>query len=210
MYRAFFVLSRVDPLGTDDGEAGENPFGFPGVNFPKPPTLSDIQAKIEEWKRKVDSLTIAAAKSECEAWAKFDKQLGDKWRKKLSKCPCTRPDKKKGWIESPTDVKTHPGCKTCFRSSPKLVPPNPLQGGQQCCYDKAGNLITSGSGSGTIDRRNPFANPLGHFIHDVYPALVCAKAGMIDVYIERRPNDPGEDANGKPCTDNPTKPQQNP
>lgn len=103
--------------------------------------------------------------------------------------------------ESPSDVITHPGCATCFRSFEVLS----MSGGQQYCYDQDGSLITSGTGGGTVDGVTP-VNPLGYFIHDVFPYLVCKKAGMLDDYEIFGPIDQGIDPNGNPCAKNPTPP----
>ncbi|XZE34501.1 RHS repeat-associated core domain-containing protein [Pirellulaceae bacterium SH501] len=210
LYRQGMHIRRVDPLGTDDDDPGDNPFGFPRIRLPIPLTKEDIQKIIDEWIKKINDMAEDEAKAQCQLWLDFDTKLGDDWLKKLPTCPCTKAgaegSKKPKWVEFPTDVNSHKGYSTCFRSAPSLLPPNPAQGGQQCCYDDKGNLITSGTGAGTPDRRNPSLNPLGHFIHDVYPWLVCSKGGMLDKYLERRPNDQGEDENGKPCEENPTNP----
>lgn len=121
-------------------------------------------------------------------------------------CPCSEADvkgKPTKWWYSPVDNSTHPGCANCYRSLPVPNLKNALgvlAPGQQCCYDKSGQLITDGSGAGTIDKVNSISNPLLHFATDVWPSMVCNKAGMTAFYLERRPQDRGP--TGKPCTDN--------
>lgn len=152
------------------------------------------------------------AAAQCDLWADLDKKLyGDDWLKKLKPCPCKKADALKPDFEPyPSDVLTHAGCEICYRTPFK--PGSPLRSGQQCCYDKSGELITSGTGAGTPDFYHPIIvlNPAGHFINDVYPFLVCKKAGRMDKYWERRPPNKGDDGNGNACKDNPTKPLPNP
>ncbi len=195
-----FGLQRLKPPGMFD-----NPFDLPPLS-----ALSPIQLKkkLEELKKSVEEKTVEVCKKECEAWLKWDARWGDDWLVDLPKCPCDKANINSGqWQESPGDKTTHPGCSTCFRSTPRYLtvwPPVWIQAGQQCCYDEQGKLITSGPGAGTPDRRSPGINIGGHFYWDVYPYLVCKKAGMLDDYISRRPNDQGADKDGKECPKNPT------
>lgn len=60
----------------------------------------------------------------------------------------------------------HPGASWCMRSDTSSG------SGQQCCYDKQGDLITSGLGAGTPDRQAASARNglyLNHYNHDVAP-----------------------------------------
>jgi hypothetical protein len=156
---------------------------------------------MDSFLNELNNWTVDQSKEWCQNWIALDKLLGDKWLNKLPDFPCSQPgSKEKGWKEVPTDVNSHPGCSTCFRSAPANFL-NLNSSGQQCCYDKDGKLITSGTGSGTADRRNALNNPLGHFFADVQPWLVCSKAGMLAEYLDRRPNNKGSE-NEKPCPEN--------
>jgi RHS repeat-associated protein len=77
----------------------------------------------------------------------------------------------------------HPGATECFR---EIVPRDSSSlAGAQCCYDRAGNLITTGVGAGTLDFVAPAveAEPngqcinapdrvFGHFNVDVVPWII--------------------------------------
>ncbi len=79
------------------------------------------------------------------------------WYKALPDCPCRNPDLtgvklNDGWAKDKGDTGTyHAGAAECFRSYPP-VKTAAGNSGQQCCYDKAGNLITGGTGAGTPDK----------------------------------------------------------
>ena len=73
--------------------------------------------------------------------------------------------------------------------------------GQQCCYGRDGLLITGVPGGGTVDLISPDVSPVGHFVQDVLPFLLCCKAGIFsdcDEYYEHRPSDPGFDYSPPP------------
>ena len=92
-------------------------------------------------------------------WYEGEKKKGNKWNDGLSACPCKidgtkcpDPDK---W-ENPSDSLHgyHKGASNCMRSKTAGGQP-----GEQCCYDKNGNLITSGTGAGSADKASPKKMP---------------------------------------------------
>ena len=71
--------------------------------------------------------------------------------------------------------------------------------GQQCCYDKNGNLITGGESAGTPDKVAP-QGPFDTYFHweeDVQTFNWCKDSGNIDKYWEVRPPN-----NGNKCKEN--------
>lgn len=111
----------------------------------------------------------------------------DPWYTKLPACPCENPDKNgvvlnDGWARDHTNVdKYHNGAAVSYRSYP-YVRTSAGKSGQQCCYDKTGKLITSGSGAGTPDKvatargekadgtmKVRFFAVAGHYFRDVRP-----------------------------------------
>jgi hypothetical protein len=168
-----------------------------------------IEDAIEKSKKLADSMTVEAAKKYCKDWADNEDALIKKgWLKRLPDCPCTAADAKADPGTWSNDLgqaifNLHPGCDECYRAeAPRLglldmkAPP-----GQQCCY-KDGNLVNQGPGAGTPDVIAPGlypGSPLFHYAADVEPAIICAKAGMSDEYLKRRPPNQGKDKNGKPC-----------
>ncbi len=95
----------------------------------------------------------------------------------------------------------HPGASACCRSTFT----NAHGAGQQCCYDAAGDLITSGSGAGTPDRAPPGTRR--HWNWDVRPFRLaesidkpCCDDRYRRMYNEARPPNQGT---GK-CKDNPS------
>ena len=67
----------------------------------------------------------------------------------------------------------HPGAETEFRSAEPIEYQTQhgkvMNIGQQCTYDKQGELITEGPGAGTPDSVSPEHNTKGHYIQDVRP-----------------------------------------
>jgi AMOP domain len=112
---------------------------------------------------------------------------GGSWYTKLPACPCENPDKNgvvlnDGWARDGTNLdKYHNGAAASYRSYP-YVKTSEGKSGQQCCYDKDGKLIKSGSGAGTPDKvatcRGEKSNGkmkvtsfavIGHYFRDVKP-----------------------------------------
>ena len=123
------------------------------------------------------------------------KQAQNAWYTLLPNCPCKNPDWQgvqttDGWAEDKGDIhKYHSGAYQCFRSYPYRVTPEG-KSGQQCCYDKSGKLIRSGSGAGTPDKVSTcsgedkhgvmtlrFAGLIGHYVKDVMPWQKAGKSG---------------------------------
>ena len=109
----------------------------------------------------------------------WDPRVPPGWFNRIPLCPCNvatlkaiagTEDPKQGRLkvsQDPSDaVKTfHPGAVQCWRmwySSDAA--------GNQCCFDRIGNLITSGPAAGTPDMVNP-DNLLGHYTFDVKPFM---------------------------------------
>lgn len=119
---------------------------------------------------------------------------GKKWYDKLPGCPCKNPDRNgvvlgDGWAKDKANIKKyHKGAAASYRS----YPPVKTQEGascQQCCYDKNGDLITSGRGAGTPDKSSAckgednngamtirFFGLIGHYWKDVKPWAKFMKA----------------------------------
>jgi hypothetical protein len=81
------------------------------------------------------------------------------WLDKLPACPCESPDKNgirlnDGWAKDKGDLdKYHKGASESYRSYP-AIETSEGSSGQQCCYDKNGQLITGGRAAGTPDKEN--------------------------------------------------------
>ena len=66
--------------------------------------------------------------------------------------------------------------------------------GNQCCYDKQGNLVVGAPGGGTVDRVSPGKSKVDHFLEDVLPFLWCCTglfSNCRDTYYRFRPSDDG-------------------
>ncbi|MDP2322839.1 MAG: RHS repeat-associated core domain-containing protein [Gammaproteobacteria bacterium] len=148
---------------------------------------------------------------DCCKWYESEKRRikGTRWLDSLPNCPCSigvpasNPDPETWADPSPADPAFHPGGGgNCMRSrAPREW--DPSGSGQQCCYDKNGNLITDGPAAGTPDASAPWG-PLGIFDHwreDVRPFKWCRDAGMLDKYLALRPPN-----NGNKCAWNGTPP----
>jgi len=70
--------------------------------------------------------------------------------------------------------------------------------GQQCCYDRDGNYITTNGPAGSADYRFPATLYLQHQSSDYFPYKVCCvdsnDPDFCEKYYEMRPKD-----NGSPC-----------
>jgi hypothetical protein len=88
------------------------------------------------------------------------------WKDFVANCPANAAAAAAaGWSADPAASvnKFHPGATSCYRE--------PCARGffaNQCCYDAAGNLITSGAGAGTPDIISP-EHSMKHFGTDVLP-----------------------------------------
>ena len=68
--------------------------------------------------------------------------------------------------------------------------------GNQCCYDKQGNIIVGPPGGGTVDKVAPrsIRSKINHFFEDVLPFMWCCKgefSNCRDTYYRFRPSDDG-------------------
>jgi hypothetical protein len=116
-----------------------------------------------------------------------DYSTNEDWLEKLPACPCESPDKygiklNDGWAKDKGNInKYHQGATESFRSYPAILT-SEGHSGQQCCYDKNGNLITEGRAAGTPDKENTcdgensegimtirFTSLLAHYYKDVKP-----------------------------------------
>ncbi len=81
----------------------------------------------------------------------------------------------------------HPGAVNCFRSSSRTS-----ESGQQCCYDKDGNIIVGPPGGGTEDTYSPdgLTDTSRHFLYDVVPWFACCYfSDQCDKYYLYRKSD---------------------
>ena len=146
--------------------------------------------------------SIPTAADCCKQWAAAQEGAGNAWLKSLPDCPCSLAEAKKMKGATPPTKpgqQYHPGCEFEVRI------PVASGAGQQCCYDKGGELITNGLGAGTPDKTSPqgWGSYSGHWIDDVDPFHKCGEAGMLHLYFKFRPPNQGKDKNGKPCKKNP-------
>ena len=135
-----------------------------------------------------------------------DKNDTTKWYNLLPGCPCRNPDfdsihLNDGWAREPLKEEMrglqklfaskknfksyHVGAEASFRSYPAvntIIDGKKFHSGQQCTYDKTGNLIKSGAGAGTPDKVCPvkgenkkglmrvsFIKVMGHYKYDAKP-----------------------------------------
>lgn len=130
------------------------------------------------------TLLASVAAAGCQSMRAAEGPAG-RWAVRLPSCPCRGPQPTElgdGWaVDRVSSLKQHPGAALCFRSYPP-VRTEAGRSGQQCCYDRAGSLVTSGSAAGTPDRATSCrgerldgrmtVHPLGfvsHVLKDVRP-----------------------------------------
>jgi len=201
-------ISRIDFLGLD------------GFQPPTPYKLSPEAEKIlgemleeefQEWKDENDDLSWLKDLPDCPCKIDkytymtfgFQRRTGYSVRSWDDYCPL----EEEGVWSSPSDLLFgyHEGASVCIRSN-KLGKNG--KSGQQCCYDKDGDLITHGVGAGTPDKTSTSVNnfgPGGHQEQDVRPFDVAMLLDGSDYpginteeYLKRRPPN-----NGKKCDKNP-------
>jgi len=100
-------------------------------------------------------------------------------------------------------VITHTGAWFLDREIHQLVSLSDNQGsGQQCCYDKDGQLLVGPPGGGTVDLYAPtdWTGFLKHLNHDVRPFFYCCRGEFsnCDSYYKKRPSDDGSRYNLQP------------
>eukprot|EP01006_Ploeotia_vitrea_P026673 TRINITY_DN59635_c0_g2_i1.p1 TRINITY_DN59635_c0_g2~~TRINITY_DN59635_c0_g2_i1.p1 ORF type:complete len:365 (-),score=145.71 TRINITY_DN59635_c0_g2_i1:170-1222(-) len=162
-----------------------------------------------EWKQEWDRLHVHGRG--------INKNLFIGWLNHIPYCPCSEADAARlertggksmtptpgeevgGWAASQHFIdRYHPGAHKCYRSGPAHW--GHMNWAQQCCYNKAGKLITEGLGAGTADFGIGGANVgIGdHIIHDVNPFKTCCEECQSDncdycrgYYFAVRPADKG-------------------
>lgn len=99
------------------------------------------------------------------------------WHLYLPDCPLNTRliDSNRWYVENSFIDVYHPDAATCCRSADTFLSPRaPIHHRQQCCYNRAGNLITQGAGAGTPDfGAESVLDPqweagLGHRTYDVF------------------------------------------
>ncbi|XP_078360269.1 sushi domain-containing protein 2-like isoform X2 [Oculina patagonica] len=84
----------------------------------------------------------------------------------------------------------HFGATHCFRTNT----PSNQGAGQQCCYNKQGNLMVGPQNGGSLDRFHIETGVpvFSHFFHDLVPYLdCCLLSDNCAKYFEKRPSDDG-------------------
>jgi hypothetical protein len=131
-------------------------------------------------RRKIAKALLRAAEDAFGRWVDKEKEDSD-WLDSLPDCPCDVEDSRKAsevW-HPPSALfvaSYHPGADVCIRSKIQGSG-DPAEPGQQCCYDKNGELITRGAGAGTPDKVSPdcdgdfehIMQTSGHQVEDVLP-----------------------------------------
>ena len=124
----------------------------------------------------------------------------------LPDCPCTEDEIRQDehFKESKSMVETfHPGAASGWRSEKPVVHElangETIYPGQQCTFDKGGDLITHGEGAGSVDGVSPEHSTWQHFVYDVDPAIRLSP----EEYREQRPAN-----NGNGCKTNPSIPEE--
>ena len=139
--------------------------------------------------------------TKCTEWYKAEKSGDMAWLSHLNenfKCPCrvNQTHSIVKWLEHLEEIDNpsnrtwvrdiactangqpscsyyHPGANGCLRS---LGIDKPSGAGQQCCYNKKGNILKAGSkGAGTPDRGHSLWHPFDHDKYDVKPFVWCCK-----------------------------------
>ncbi|XP_072289015.1 sushi domain-containing protein 2 [Eucyclogobius newberryi] len=151
--------------------------------------------------------SAAWAESKCLQWDVLEKTLPN-FLNELMDCPCTlaqaRADTGRFHTDYSCNIETgsvctyHPGCVHCVRS----VQASPTYGaGQQCCYDRSGNLVLTGDSTGgsTPDRAHDWGSPpygkpprvpgYSHWLYDVMSFFYCCLwSDNCPIYLKNRPS----------------------
>lgn len=163
-----------------------------------------------------------AAEFGCDAWSDSQPDPST-WNQHILPCPNTyrqaqvatgeyKPDTmcKDGWL-IPTVIPIIGNCwfhqgrpqfnedsaAACYRSKAY----NSEGAGGQCCYNKAGQIITRGTGAGSDDRYHSDKTFWKHQFHDMITFLACCKLQSdperCDKYLQHRPPRSGSDTMGQ-------------
>uniref|UniRef100_A0AAV2MQI1 Sushi domain containing 2 n=1 Tax=Knipowitschia caucasica TaxID=637954 RepID=A0AAV2MQI1_KNICA len=151
--------------------------------------------------------SAAWAQSRCLKWDVLERTLPN-FLNELMDCPCTlaqaRADTGRFHTDYSCNIETgsvctyHPGCVHCVRS----VQASPTYGaGQQCCYDRSGNIVLTGDSTGgsTPDRAHDWGSPpygrpprvpgYSHWLYDVMSFFYCCLwSNNCPIYLKNRPS----------------------
>ena len=170
------MLQRAHPAVIAGAAVGAFALGFGGaaaIDY-----LSMTRARAERYARELDTLYPG-------------------WLSALPNCPCEAPvSNTANWVrDSNPDLQTyHPGATSSFRSTSAAT--GGSRHGQQCTYDAANRLITSGPGAGTPDVYSPSWGILNIPYHLVYDVKTWKELGWSTYNRYWRPN------NGNGCSSN--------
>ncbi|KAI0239247.1 hypothetical protein LSAT2_010015 [Lamellibrachia satsuma] len=164
--------------------------------------VTNVTAALGIFRRQLGKASDALFRQECHDW--YMKDVADvPSTQGVLHCPCTR-------RQARVDIRFEddPGCSNggfacnifhrgahhCIRS----VSPSAQGAGQQCCYDRAGNLLPFENGGGTFDRAHAkgyFNNHvtkiphLSHLLEDIEPHFLCKLSFNCQKYNVLRPTD---------------------
>jgi hypothetical protein len=143
----------------------------------------------------IDYLSMTRARAE--RYARNLDTLYPGWLSALPNCPCKVPERDKAnWVRdsNPNLQKYHPGATSSYRSTATAT--GGSRHGQQCTYDAADRLITSGPGAGTPDVYSPSWGILNIPYNIVYDVKTWKELGWSTYNQYWRPN------NGNGCDSN--------
>jgi hypothetical protein len=124
-------------------------------------------------------------------WLRLERANRD-WLDEIPNCPCTV-DPAEGFVAgdqwAPLETA---GVVVNYFHGPKAKFelrswPSPNGHGNQCTYDRSGNLIRSAPDAGSADYYSPNGSLWSHWAHDVHPFSIAARLGRIDDYYDVRP-----------------------
>jgi len=140
---------------------------------------------------------LSMTRTRAERYARELDTLYPGWLNLLPNCPCEVPDRDTAnWVrDSNPDLQTyHPGATYSYRSTAAAT--GGSRHGQQCTYDAAARLITSGPAAGTPDVYSPSWGVLNVPYHIVYDVKTWKELGWSTYNRYWRPN------NGMGCRSN--------
>ncbi len=145
----------------------------------------------------IDYLSMTLVRAE--RYARDLDTLYPGWLNSLPNCPCEVPDSdgdSASWVrDSNPDLSAyHPGATSSYRSTAEAT--GGSRHGQQCTYDAARHLITSGPAAGTPDVYSPSSGVINLPYHAVYDVKTWKELGWATYNQYWRPN------NGNACPSN--------
>ena len=171
----------------------------------EPTTVEDPDAypcnKYKSSSDRLDCQDRRYSRMRCLTWYR-DQVDDDAWMRPLADCPCrltfargaglkpTNPNPVLWRTPSRAGDYYHPNAHCGMRTRDIYY----NGAGQQCCYDYAGRLITSGRSAGTPDRSNPkgLISFTGHLLSDVDSFNDCDHGGVLYLYWRARPPNQGK------------------